>query len=110
MSDHSTESKPKGGSPKTFSAFVPVLILALGMLVASVYNYSILSSQAELLERQMDGLATSAQQVEEGRVKARRLLEDLLSMAETDQQAAAIVQKHRIQRIQNLPAPPAQQP
>lgn len=81
------------------------------MLAMTWYNYSALSAQGALIQRQIGQQQASVAQSEKGRLKSRRLLEDLLTMAETDPQAAAIVQKHRIQRVQNqVPATPPAQP
>jgi hypothetical protein len=91
---------------KNFNAFAPLLILAVSFFVILAWNFTQALQQysgASRLETQQEVLVMQAAQSES---KVKAMMEDLIALSKTDEDAAAIVKKFQIK----INAPNAPQP
>lgn len=95
----STENTKSG-----YSAFVPLLLVALSVLVFMGWNLSLATQQTQAgrrLSEQLDEQLTQSKQAEE---KLRVMMTDLVALSGTNPRAMAIVKKFQ---ISFTPAPAA---
>lgn len=92
---------------KNFTAFAPLLILAVSFFVILAWNFTQALQQysgASRLETQQEVLVMQAAQSE---AKVKAMMEDLIALSKTDEDAAAIVKKFQIKiNAPNAPQPP----
>lgn len=95
---------------KSSSLFIPFLLLGLGVIVLFGWNLWIAASQ------HAEGIRISAQQEVDGAQAARLeerlklMMEDLVALAKTDTEAAAIVTRYKIAFTPPGQAPAAKAP
>jgi septal ring factor EnvC (AmiA/AmiB activator) len=98
--------------PSSDRNFLPILLTTLSVLVVFSYQLSInsrfkteqeaLSKQIDEIQRQREPLVEQSKKVQTG---LQAIAEDLLKLAATDEDAAALIKQFNIQR--NEPATPA---
>ena len=89
---------------KTNTAFAPLFILSVSFFVVLAWNFTQALQQysaASRMETQQEVLVMQAAQSE---AKVKAMMEDLITLAKTDEDAAAIVKKFQIKI--NGPAAP----
>ncbi|MEI8140692.1 MAG: hypothetical protein WCI03_12605 [bacterium] len=83
-------------SDKSYSAFFPVVLIALGIIILLSWNLMV------VLNQYSSGVRISAQQdvemnqVAQAEGKLKAMMNDLLALAKTDAAAAAIVNRYKI--------------
>jgi hypothetical protein len=90
----------------TFSAFLPVTIMALALGVILVWTLVVSVYDCTAVNRQRDQLVAAQYQAINVEQKVKSLMEGLLTLAETDPDAKAIAEKYQIRF--NAPAGGAQ--
>jgi hypothetical protein len=94
MSDYSSESNDAPGFK--LDAFIPLVLLSISLIVLLGWQINISTTQRtqldSLITRQVPAV-TQAQKVEQG---VSKLVSDLLTAAQTDTTAKAIVDKYQI--------------
>ncbi len=85
-------------SEKQFSSFVPSLILSTTVLVLCIWQLTttlqVRTNQEAVIKNQQPAVERS-QKIQD---EASAILGDLIELAKTDAQAAAVCQKHQIRR------------
>ncbi len=86
-------------------AFLPLTLLSISLVLIFIWQLSAISSQRtafqSTIQRQED-LVSQSHKVQAG---LEKLVNDLLDLAQTDNDAKEIVKKYGIQRNANAPAP-----
>jgi hypothetical protein len=94
MSDYSEETNIPGGFK--LDAFIPIVLLAASFILLLGWQISITNTQRGQLDSaitRQTPLATQSQKVQDG---VSKLVSDLLTAAQTDPGAKAIVDKYQI--------------
>ena len=79
-----------------FGAFLPVTLLALAVLGTSTWDLSLALRQRALVQRMDDQQELQISQAVELEARMRTMLEELVMLAKTDEQADGIVKKFKI--------------
>ncbi|MEI7881162.1 MAG: hypothetical protein WCI95_09835 [bacterium] len=83
-------------APKSYSAFLPLVLIALGVILLFSWNLSI------ALNQQTAGVRISAQQdlqlaqAAQTELKLKTMMTDLLELSKTDKEAEAIIKRYKI--------------
>jgi len=81
---------------KTFSAFIPMVLIAVGMIILLSWNLYIVTGQntsGVQISAQMNTQIEQARQTEQ---KLQQIMTDLVTLAKTDADADAIVKRYKI--------------
>jgi len=107
MSDEYPSETPTLFGIKT-DAFFPLVLLAISFIVLLGWQVSVASSQKSMLENAITRQEPAVNQSQQVQAGVTKLVTDLLTAAQTDDTAKAIVTKYKIQ--QNAPAGAAASP
>ena len=83
-------------APKSYSAFLPLVLIALGVILLFSWNLSIALNQQTAgvrISAQQDLQLAQAAQTEQ---KLKIMMTDLLELSQTDKEAEAIIKRYKI--------------
>jgi len=83
-------------APKSYSAFLPLVLIALGVILLFSWNLSIALNQQTAgvrISAQQDLQLAQAAQTEQ---KLKTMMTDLLELSKTDKEAEAIIKRYKI--------------
>lgn len=83
-------------APRTFSTFIPLTLIALGIIILQAWNLYIVAGQntsGVQISTQMNMQMEQARQTE---MKMQQIMTDLVTLAKTDADASAIVKRYKI--------------
>lgn len=86
-------------------AFLPLALLSISLILIFIWQLSTISSQRSAFQstiQRQEELVSQSHKVQEG---LEKLVNDLLDLAQTDEESKAIVQKYGIARNANPQAP-----
>jgi hypothetical protein len=89
---------------KSYSAFLPVLLVALSFVILLGRDLSLTRQQKGALKQMHEQQTVNVEKSRQAQAAFEKLMRDLIRLAQTDQDARAVVTKY------NINFTPAQQP